>query len=219
MYKFFLYIVLIISYLGLAKALSPSELGIQFLKNERGFSKLVKGNQLTVILTDTHATGFLMKTYYQKYRIISGYELIEDIIVRTNKEFARKNKEYIGLSIYRRNGAEEEFLPLPPGSLYINNSEFGEWKLNKEGQPYWKFSKVFKNFPKFLGWGKFRPNMEFYQQLRSSVSLNRPYFGPNHEFGPNGPITQKNFPHFFNKDRMKKVDMKTLLLDYFKENF
>ena len=219
MYKFFLYTILIILYLGLAKVLSPSEHGVQYLQNARGFSKIIKGNQSTVILIDTHATGFLIKTYYQKFRVISGYENVEELIVRTSKEFAKKNLNHIGLSLYRKSDELEEFLPLPPGSLYIGNREFGEWKINKKGQTVWKFNKVFKNFPKYLGWGKFKPDMNFYQQMRSSISLNHPFYGPHKEFGPGGKITRRNFPHFFKEERMKKLDMKTLLIEYFKENF
>ncbi len=121
MYKFFLYSVLLILYLGLAKALSPSEIGVHYLQNERGFARLIKGPMTTVILVDTHATGFLIKTYYQKYRVISGYDTVEELIVRTSKEFARKNLPHIGLSIYRKANDKEEFLPVPPGSLYLNN--------------------------------------------------------------------------------------------------
>ncbi len=219
MYKFFLYIMLTILYLGLAKTLSPSEHGVQYLQNERGFSQLIKGNQSTVILIDTHATGFLIKTYYQKYRIISGYESVDEMIVRTSKEFARKNLRHIGLSLYRKSDQAEEFLPLPPGSLYLGNRQFGDWKTNKNGETRWKFHKVFKNFPKYLGWGKFRPDQDFYQQMRSSISLNQPFYGAHTEFGPQGSITRENFPHFFEDKRMKKVNMKTLLIEYFKENF
>jgi hypothetical protein len=219
MYKFFLYSMLIIIYLGLAKALSPSELGVHYLQNERGFSKLVKSPMATVILVDTHATGFLIKTYYQKYRVILGYDSVEEMIVRTSKEFAKKNLPHIGLSLYRRTDEKEEFLPLPPGSLYIGDREFGEWKANKKGELKWRFNKSFKNFPRYLGWGKFRPNEAYYQELRSSVSLNQPFYGLHHEFGPQGKITRENFPHFFKDERMKKVELKTLLIQYFKENF
>ncbi len=219
MYKFFLYAMLIIIYLGLAKALSPSEIGIHYLQNERGFSKLIKGDLATVILVDTHATGFLIKTYYQKYRVISGYDTVEELIVRTSKEFAQKNLKHIGLSLYRKTDVSEEFLPLPPGSIYMGNREFGDWSKNKKGESRWIFHKAFKNFPRYLGWGTFRPTREFYQELKSKVSLNQPYFGPNGEFGPNGKVTRENFPQFFKDERMKKVEMKTLLIEYFKENF
>ncbi len=219
MYKFFLYSVLLILYLGLAKALSPSEIGVHYLQNERGFARLLKGPMTTMILVDTHATGFLIKTYYQKYRVISGYDTVEEIIVRTSKEFARKNLPHIGLSIYRRMNDKEEFLPLPPGSLYLNNREFGEWRKNKKGELRWRFSKSFKNFPRFLGWGKFRPDEEFYLELKTSITLNRPFFGTSQEFGPTGRVTRENFPHFFKDERRKKVELKTLLIEYLKENF
>jgi hypothetical protein len=220
MYKFFLYMILVIVYLGLAKTLSPSELGVQYLQNEKGFSKLLKGNQdTTIILIDTHATGFLIKTYYQKYRVISSFDSVEEMIVRTSKEFAKKNLKNIGLSLYRKTDEKEEFLPLPPGSLYIGNNEYGEWKLTKKGGLRWSFNKVYKNFPRYLGWGKYRPSIEFYDQLKSHITLNEPYYGPNEEFGPNGRITKINFPHFFKDERMKRVELKTLLIEYFKENF
>jgi len=220
MYKFFLYLILVIVYLGLAKALSPSELGVQYLQNERGFSKIVKLNTTsTVILVDTHATGFLIKTYYQKYRIISGYDNVEEMIVRTSREFAKKNLKNIGLSLYRRIETKEEFLALPPGSVYVGNGEYGEWKLNKKGSIRWSFNKAFKNFPKYLGWGKYRPTMEFYNQMKSHTTLNQPFYGPNREFGPEGNVTKENFPQFFKEERMKKVELKTLLIEYFKENF
>ncbi len=219
MQKFFLYTILVIAYLGLAKALSPSEHGIQFLKNESQFSKILKSKNITVILIDTHATGFLIQTFYQKLRVITDYEHIDEMIVRTNKEFAKKNKDFIGLSIYRKSSDTEEFLPLPPGSLYIDNPEYGEWKTSKKGVIYWAFHKSYKNFPRYLGWGKFKITKDFFQQMKSSISLNRPFFGPNEEFGPNGKITKKNFPHFFGEDRKKKSDLKNLLLQYLKENF
>ena len=211
--------MLILIYLGLAKALSPSELGVQYLQNERGFSKLIKAPLATVILIDTHATGFLIKTFYQKYRVISGYDMVEDLIVRTSKEFAKKNLGHIGLSIYRKSEGKEEFLPLPPGSLYVGNSEFGEWRPNKKGVIKWRFNKSFKNFPRYLGWGKFRPDEKFVEGIKESVYLNQPYTGPHNEFGPTGRITRENFPQFFKGERMKRVELKNLLFQYLKENF
>lgn len=219
MYKLFLYTILTILYLGLAKALSPSELGVNYLQNAKSFHKVIKGNQVTAILVDTHATGFLIKTYYQKYRVISGYNTVEEIIVRTSREFARKNLKHIGLSLYRKFDSKEETVPLPPGSIYIGNHEFGVWRTNKQNKTVWRFHKSFKNFPKYLGWGRFRPDVDFYQEMRSYSGLNQAYFGPNQEFGPDGKITRTNFPNFFKDERMKKVDMKTLLIQYFKENF
>jgi len=219
MYKFFLYSVLMILYLILAKTLSPSEIGIHYLQNEKGFTKIIKGTPTTAILIDTHATGFLIKTYYQKYRIISGYDKVEEMIVRTNKDFARKNLPYIGMSIYRRNDKGEDILPLPPGTTYLGNREFGEWRKRKDGSRFWRFNKSFKNFPRYLGWGDFRPSEEFFQMVRSHETQRVPFYGLNNEFGPEGKITQENFPQFFRDSKVQKVDFKTLMLNYFKENF
>lgn len=218
-YKFFLYFALVMLYLGLAKALSPSELGVHYLQNEKGFGKLVRSPNSSVILIDTHATGFLIKTYYQKYRVIVGYDSVDEFIVRTSKEFARRNADNIGMSIYRRTESREEFIPLPPGSLYLNNQEFGDWRNDKKGNSYWVFKKSFKDFPRYLGWGDFRPSQDFYREMKSHQSIGKPYYGPNGEFGTKGHISQTAFPQFFKEERMKKVDMKTLMLEYFKENF
>ncbi len=219
MYKFFLYTMLMILYLGLAKTLSPSEIGIHYLQNERGFSKIIMSPDTTVILVDTHATGFLIKTYYQKYRVISGYDNVEELIVRTNKDFAIKNLQNIGLSLYRRTRDKEEFLPLPPGSIYLGNNEYGRWRRNKKGESLWVFNKAFRNFPRYLGWGTFRPSEEFYQELLSKKAQRLPYYGLNGEFGPKGKVTQENFPQFFKEERLKKVELRSLLIEYFKENF
>ncbi len=219
MYKFFLYLTLVFIYFGLAKTLSPSELGIQYLQNEKSFSKVIKKTNVTAILIDTHETGFFMKTYYLKFRVYSGYDNLEDIIVRTSKEFAHKNSKYIGLSLYRKSEEKEEFLPLPPGSLYIGNNEYGEWKVAEDGSLSWKFNKSFKNLPRYFGWGDFVPTMEFYQQLKIKERLNEPFLGLNNEFGSDGSLTRKEFPQYFNEGRYKKVSLKTLLLQYFKENF
>jgi len=223
MYKFFLYTILVIIYLGLAKALSPSELGVQYLQNEKGFHKITPGHNATFILIDTHVTGFLIKTYYQKYRVISGYDNVEEIIVRTSKEFAKRNRHNIGLSLYRENNTEgpqkEEFTPQPPGGLFIGNREYGYWRDTKDGRTIWRFYKTFKNFPKYLGWGKFRPTQEFLQMMKMKASNNEPFYGLNNEFGTEGAVTRQAFPHFFREERMKRVEMKTLLIEYFKENF
>lgn len=219
MYKFFLYSMLVVLYLGLAKTLSPSEISISYLQNEKSFYKVSDKPHVTFILIDTHVTGFLIKTYYQKYRVISGPEEVEDLILRSSKEFTKKHIDNIGMSIYRRANGLEEFTPLPPGSLYINDPEFGTWKKNVKGEKSWHFYKSYKNFPRYLGWSDFVPGEGFYKELMLQRSLGRPFYGLNQEFGPHGSITKKAFPQFFSEERRKKMDFKTLLINYFKENF
>jgi hypothetical protein len=212
--------MLTISYLGLAKALSPTEVGVQYVQNEKSFTKIMKGKSVSAILIDTHSTGFLIKTYYQKYRVITDYDNIEEMIVRTSREFAKKNMKNIGLSLYRRLDEKEETLALPPGSFYIGNAEYGEWRTSeKTGNTRWIFWKAYKDFPKYFGWGKWRPSEEFYQGMRNSQSHGHPYYGLDEEFGINGKVTRENFPNFFRSERTKQINMKDLLIEYFKENF
>lgn len=220
MYKFFLYVILTIAYLGLAKALSPSEVGVQYLQNEKAFGKIMKGNSISAVLIDMHSTGFLIKTYYQKYRVITDYDNIEEVIVRTSREFAKKNMANIGLTLYRKYENKEETLPLPPGSMYIGKEEYGSWRPSKTtGKTRWIFWKAYKDFPKYFGWGKWRPDESFFQAMRSSQVTGKPFYGLEDEFGANGKVTRENFPQFFRAERTKKIDMKDLLIEYFKENF
>ena len=62
MNKFIGYGILLLIYLGLSKSLSPSELGISYINSKESLSKLINGAPSTVILTDIHSIGFLIKT-------------------------------------------------------------------------------------------------------------------------------------------------------------
>jgi len=219
MQKLFLYFMLVIAYLGLAKALSPTELGMDYVPNEKGLSKAIPGQNVTVILTDTHATGFIIKTYYQKYRLVHGFQGVEEMIVRTSRDFALKSKNNIGMSIFRRTDGVEENIPMPPGVTFVGNRGFGEWRPDKKGQTRWRFYRAYKNLPRYLGWGGWRPVPEFYEQYVSHRERNKPFYGLDHEFGSDGRVTRKNFPNFFKPERQQKIDLKSLLLRYFKENF
>lgn len=219
MQKLFLYFTLIIFYLGLSKALSPTELGMDYVPNERGLSKVIPGQNVSVILTDTHATGFLIKTYYQKYRLVHGFQGVEEMIVRTSRDFAIKNRGNIGMSLFRRQEGTEETLPMPPGVTYVGNRGYGEWRSDKKGIMRWRFYRAYKNLPRYLGWGRWRPDVSFHEDYISFRERKKTYYGKNNEFGTKGTITKVNFPNFFKPERQQKVDLKSLLLRYLKENF
>lgn len=219
MQKIFLYFTLIIFYLGLSKTLSPTELGMDYVPNERGLSKIIPGQNVTVILTDTHATGFVIKTYYQKYRLVYGFQGVEEMIVRTSRDFALKNRQNIGMSLFRRQEGVEESIPMPPGVTYVGNRGFGEWRADKKGVMRWRFYRAYKNLPRYLGWGRWRPDVTFQEDYISFRERKKPFYGRKQEFGSEGTITKKNFPNFFKPERQKKVDLKSLLVRYLKENF
>lgn len=219
MKRIFAYCMLIIVYLGLAKALSPTELGMFYVPNEKGLSKAIPGNSVTVILTDMHATGFLIKTYYQKYRLVYGFQGAEEMIVRTSRDFAKKSRNHVGLSIFRRFDGHEETLPMPPGGHLVGRREYGEWWEDSNHKIRWRFYRAYKNLPKYLGWGLWRPSPLFQEQYLAGLERVHPYTGPRSEFGPGGSVTKKSFPNFFEKERQRRVDLKALVLNYFRENF
>jgi hypothetical protein len=219
MQRLFLYVVLVISYLGLSKAFAPTELGVNYVPNARGLTKSIPGQHVSVILTDMHATGFIIKTYYQKYRLVYGFQGAEEMIVRTSRDFAKKNRHNVGLSIFRRFDGEEETLPMPPGGHLVGKREYGEWFTTKSGKQRWRFYRAYRNLPKYYGWGAWRPGPKFHEEYLAHREKGERYVGSLSEFGSAGRVSRKNFPHFFAKERQRRIDLKSLLLNYLRENF
>lgn len=221
MNRLIVYILLVLTYLGLSKSLSPSELGVNYVFNEEGLEQLIGRGPVSVILTDVHSTGFLIKTYYHKYKIVYGYQTYEEMITRTSSQFRSKHSDHIGLSIFRRyEDGVTDHTPLPPGSIFIGDKNFGNWVKNKFGVTMWKFYRSNRHLPIYLGWNKFRPTKDFYQEIRSRLVDQRPFFGFNDEFGTAGSITRTSFPNFFKKINDKKdIDFKEFFKEYIKQNF
>lgn len=220
MNKFVIYIFLVISYLVLAKSLSPSEFGINYVQNEKSLSELVKGSPVSVILVDIHNTGFIIKTYYHKYKLVYGFQSYEEMIVRTSGIFNEKHKNNIGMAIFRRGEDQsEDYAVLPPGSMFVGDRHFGYWKLIPSGERVWEFYRVYRTIPEFLGWGEWRPTSEFVSQMKAHTSQEKPFYGLKNEFGIGGIVTKQNFPNYFEKQAPKEINLKHFFLDYFKENF
>lgn len=220
MNRLIIYIILLLVYLGLSKSLSPSEYGINYVFNEESLSKLVGAGPVSVILTDIHSTGFIIKTYYHKYKVVYGFQSYEEIIARTSSQFSEQNKKHIGLSIFRRFEDDKiESTPLPPGSIFVGDRSFGLWEKNRLGNKSWKFFKAYRHLPVYLGWGKFKPTYKFYQETRVRMNNNETFYGFNDEFGLDGEITKQFLPGFFKRKSDKKIDFKAFLKDYMKQNF
>jgi hypothetical protein len=221
MNKVIVYVVLIIIYLGLSKSFSPSEFGINYVLNEKSLAEMIKGKPVTVILSDMHSSGFIIKTYYHKYKVIHGFQTYEELIVRTSRGFSKKHKNHIGLSIFRRydDDRDEDFTPLPPGLLFVGDRKFGTWKFADSGDKVWSFYRVYRNLPTYLGWGKFRINETFYKKAQYHITQKKPYYGLNNEFGLNGEVTKKAFKQFFERQVPQKVNFKDFFRDYLRQNF
>lgn len=180
--------------------------------SEKVFANYFKGDPLSVILMESFSTGLLIKTYHHKYKLVNAFTIPSIIIVRTSKEFWEKNQINLGSSLFRRNErtALVSTIPMPPGSLYIGDPAYGTWEITDYGSKIWKFHRAYKNLPKTFEWGEFRPSLDFYQRMKIYQSNEKPYYGPNGEFGTNGLIRKENGMNE-NKKRIILPNIKVIL--------
>ena len=221
MNRFILYGILLLAYLALSKSLSPSEYGIKYINKKEDLAKLIPGQPVTAILADIHSTGFLIKTYYQKFKVVYGFQTYEEIIVRTSRHFSDELRPYIGMSVFRRYqpSGEISYNPLPPGSIFIGDSNFGSWVKKNNENSDWQFFRVYRQLPLYLGWGEFSPSYQVFQKIQSAEEQQVPFFGSNDEFGLTGTITKTTYSRFFERQNPPETDLKTFLKNYFNENF
>lgn len=197
MNKLSLFSLLIFVYLGLAKSFSPSDYKAQFINNELALGNLSESRPLSIILEGKFKTGFFIKTYFLKLKIVHGFKRPQYIIIRTPYNFWEKNLNNIGMSLFRRSdNGEKSITPAPPGTLFIGDLSYGHWRLNDSGNKSWRFYRAYREFPKFFNWGKFRPSQTFYNQSQTALKSNKVFYGRNEEFGTNGSIT-KLFPNLY----------------------
>ena len=221
MNKFIIYGLLILAYLTLSKGFSPNEFGVKYIKNNEDLVKLIPGAPVSLILTDIHSTGFLIKTFYHKYKIVYGFQSYEELIVRTSKKFADANKDYIGMSTFRRYKEDsiQNFTPLPPGSVFIGNKNFGNWVRKGKNTQTWKFFRVYRQIPQYLGWKKYTPTLQTYHLIQEAQLRGKPFYGSNDEFGINGSITKVSFPNYFERQKPHKINFVSFFKNYLNYNF
>jgi hypothetical protein len=223
--KFILYTLALLVYLTLSKIFSPSEYGISYILDEKDLAKLNNAPFISAILIDQHSTGFLMKTYYHKYRLIYSFKRPNDIIVRTSRQYFENHRDHIGLSLLRRNEYLNymSYSPLPPGYIFLDNKDFGSWKSVKKGKEFikfWRFHRTYRTLYKKIGVDKdFVFTEDFYNQAKLADNTNTSFKGVNNNFGTRGKISQKAFPDYFQREKPKDINFKKFLLDYFKENY
>ena len=211
MNKISLYILLILMFLGLSKSFAPSEKKTAYIENEKIFSNYFYGAPISILLIDSFKTGFLIKTYFQKYKVVHGFKHPETIIVRTSKSFWRKNLNNKGMSLFRRDEREnkESIVPMPPGTLYLGDPAYGRWRTDDSGGSYWKFHRAYRHFPRIFNWGDFRPTKSFYNSLKIYLSHENSFYGLNKEFGSKGSVILENL-----KDESLQAEMQAI--DYIK---
>ena len=220
MNKLIIYVILLILYLGLSKSLSPSEFGIKYVNSQKSLALSIPGAPVSVILTDIHSTGFIIKTYYHKYKVVYGFQSFEELIIRTSRKYMEENLPYLGMSVFRRFKLEnkEDFTPLPPGSVFVGDYNFGNW-VDRRGKKQWRFFRVYRQIPTYLGWKDFQPTFQTYTRIRTAIDEKKPFFGSNDEFGINGSITKVSFPKYFERQKNEPIDLEKFIKAYLNENF
>jgi hypothetical protein len=221
MNKISLYLFLILVYLGLSKSFSPSEQSIPYIEDEHALKQHFTGAPISLILLDSFQAGFLIHTYFHRYKAIYVFKESEEFVVRTSEDFWRRHLPHRGLSLLRRSDMEpfeETTTPVPPGSLFVGNPFYGTWVANENGERIWIFHNAYRSFPEVFYWGEFRPNFEFYSILMAHLEHNVPFFGMNKEFGTEGSITSAIFPDEFQRRDRFAFNFKNTFKEVFSFN-
>jgi len=221
MNKIIVYFFLLLLYLTLSKSLSPSDLNLNYINQQTKLESIIKESSASAILADIHSTGFIIKTYYLKLKVIYPLKAYEEIILRTSRAYKDQMEAFIGLSIFSRTdeGRVISYTPTPPGSVFVGDLNLGRWKQHNSGEKVWKFFRVYRHLPRVLGWGNFTPNYSFYSKLNIYLNQKKPFFGLNNEFGVEGKLTKSYFQNYFERQKEKSVDFKEFITNYFQNNF
>lgn len=203
-------------YLGISTSFSPVQRGAPYMENEKLFGHYFKGDVFSAILINDFTTGFIIKTYYQQYKLVHAFKHPEFITIRTSKAFWLKNKKNLGMSLFRK-VADNDFqssLILPPGSLYVNDHSFGTWVMSNYGEKRWKFHTAYQDFPQKFGWDNFDFTLRAYKTMKIHIENNAPFYGLNQDFGTYGDVTKA-----FLQTEYEEVENEFVLLDHLKKYF
>ena len=210
MNKIFSIIFLVLLYLSIWPV--KSQKNTFYVAHQGHFSNMFHDENdrpIDVILKDTFQTGFLIKTYYMKFKVIYGFRDPEDITVRTSKHFFFANDPNREMSVFRRSERKDSpdgFVPLPPGALFIGDPAYGYWETEESGESRWRFLRGHKKFPEYLNWGDFRPTRNFSQILETHKNEGKAFYGINNEFGTEGMASgeKKNLSQKITQNFLKK---------------
>ena len=171
--------------------------------------------EFSILLEDMKESGTFSTDYFHRYKVVIGEKTAgsEDLSFRDElgdwervpKSVYAKYEPYLGMVILSKEaeGPLQEAVH-PPGYQYVGDSRYGQWRTDNSGNSFWEFygkyallSHVFGSFNRPI----YRSDWDGYTTYRRS---NRPYFGPNQEFGTRGTHTQKSHPSFFERQKVKQ---------------
>ena len=205
MNKVAIYILIVLIFLGASRIFTSYSKFDKYIFNELSYSELFEGHSISIILQDAYQTGFIIKSNVHRYRVVRVFGQSEIITIRVTKEYFQKTLNYLGLSLFRRDEeGMENTVPVPPGSLFIGNTAYGDWGFHISGVRRWVFREVYQFLKEELLWGEFQPDEDFYHELQLHLINGKEFFGVNNEFGPKGMVTQSQLSLNWYRRRNKK---------------
>ena len=159
----------------------------------------------SIILDDMKEEGNLFKTCYHKYRIITEDKTTETDWLEVPESYYKQNISFLSMTIWVKKDGKEDKVVGPPGYEYVGNPRYGHWNTNSSGQSFWAFYGQYHFISALLGHGPIFRN--HYNNYTRSRTQNRPYYGPNKEYGTNGSLTKKQKPNFYSR-RMTRMKAK-----------
>lgn len=168
----------------------------------------------SVILEDMKEEGTFFKSYYHKYKILIKDMILEGEIDSTEtgweevpKDFFKRHLPFLGMTIWVKKNGKESVTAGPAGYEYVGNSQYGRWNRDSSGRSFWVFYGQYRLLTDILGPRPiYRGHYNTYNTYRSQ---NRPYYGPNKEYGTNGSLTKRQKPNFYSRrtsrDMVKKA--------------
>jgi hypothetical protein len=151
----------------------------------------------SVILDDMKEEGNFFKTYYHKYAIVTEEDRTTTEWLEVPKDTFQKYLPFLRMTIWVKKDGKGSGNIGPPGYEYVGNSWYGRWHTDASGRSFWVFYGQYRLFSDLLGPGPiYRNHYTTYTNYRSQQ---RPYYGPNREYGTNGSLTRRQKPNFYSR--------------------
>ncbi len=183
---------------------------------ERLKAQLASAPEYSIVLEDMKEEGVFFPTYYHKYRVVQGDQTWTTDWLEVSESVYRNHENFLGMTLASKGPDGETTTPHPPGYDYVGNPKYGQWRTDSSGRSFWEFYGQYALLRDLLGLGGrviYRNDYDLYQTYRNQ---NRPYYGPNREYGTRGTLTRQTKPSFFERRRAREMIRRERFLQKFR---